>query len=354
MRRGMPMSTVRQMRVSIKNVAKEAGVSIATVSRIINNTAYPVSDELRERVLEAISKLHYQPCFSAQSLRTRVSSTIGLLVRDIADPYFASIAKGVTERALALSLMPLVCSTNRDPDLELRYLRLLSQYQVAGIVLAGAGWMDADHMQAMTGVVDMLVAQQIRLVACSPYEISIPTVSVDNEAVGRSAHAVLWGKGHRAFVVLGGQKNNLSSHLRVQGFLQAHAEKNCGTACTVLHQASYGRQGGYDAGCEAARLGGNSTAMFCVTDSIAIGALRGLADNGREAPHRMSVISVGDTEAAAFTSPALSTFRISLEDIGRRAVNLIVEEDGGERNHLLHTPFELVERESVRACALAN
>lgn len=344
------MPTPKKFRASIKDVAKEAGVSIATVSRIVNSVDYPVSDELRDRVHQVIKRLHYQPCFSAQSLRTRTTSAIGLLVRDIADPYFSSIAKGVTERALGLSLMPLVCSTNRDPDLEVRYLQLLSQYQVAGIVLAGAGWREPEHLQAMSAEIDTLFEQGIRVVACSPHAISIPTITVDNEALGAAAYENLWNRGHRSFVVLGGQEHNLSSYQRVQGFVRTHQGHGLpSSACVVLHQASYNRRESYAAGCEAAHLAG-CTAMFCITDSLAIGALRGLADNGVEVPHQMSLISVGDTETAAFSTPALTTFRISLDTIGARAVDLIMEKKEPDRTYVRHAPFELVERESLSCC----
>ena len=133
-------------KASIHDVAKKARASITSVSRIINNVNYPVSDELRERVLDAVKELNYVPNKAAQSLRTKSTRTIGLVVRDIADPFFSQIAKGVTEKVMELGYMAMVCNSEGDVDYEYDYLDLLIHQSVEGIILAGGGYKDKKLM----------------------------------------------------------------------------------------------------------------------------------------------------------------------------------------------------------------
>ncbi len=329
--------------VSIKDVALHAGTSIATVSRILNDVGYPISEALRLRVESAIRELGYRPNRMAQNLRSKQTQSIGLVVRDISDSYFGAIAQGVTEEASARGLMPLVCSSKRNPKLEIEYLRLLAQYQVAGVILAGAGWVDEDFRVRMKRTVQDLAKQGIRVVGCAPQEVPLPCALVDNTAIGREAHQLLHELGHTSFGVLAGDDINYSNLLRVKGFREAAA-----AAGTTWFESTgaFSWQHGYSAVRELLTPHPEITAFFATNDNIAVGALRCLEEMGQKVPAQVSVLGVGDIAVAQYTSPALSTFRLPFYDLGTTAVKMIFDARLREDSVI---PFasDYVRRESV-------
>lgn len=330
-------------KLSIKDVALRAGTSIATVSRILNNTAYPVSNELRRRVEEAISTLGYRPNRMAQNLRSRQTQSIGLIVRDISDTYFSAIAAGVTEEASTRGLMPLVCSSKRNPRLEIEYMRLLAQYQVAGVVLAGASWLDDDFAQRMETAVATLRAQGVRVVSCAPQQTTMPCALVDNVTVGKKAFTVLHELGHTHFAVLGGDAANFSNRLRIQGFIQ-EAEKH-GAVC-VESSGTFSWEHGHEALPVLLTREPRITAVYATNDHIAVGALRYLEETGRRVPEEISVLGTGDIPVACYTVPALSTFRLPFAKLGATAVKMIFDPNLGE-DTIVPFASEYVRRESV-------
>ncbi len=329
--------------VSIKDVALRAGTSIATVSRILNNVGYPVSDELRTRVEDAIRELGYRPNRMAQNLRSKQTQSIGLIVRDISVSYFSLIAKGVTEEASSRGLMPLVCSSKRNPKLEIEYLRLLAQYQVGGIILTGASWEDEDYRQRMEATVADLRTQGVRVIACAPQQVPLPCALVDNTDIGKQAFDILHGHGHSHFAILGGESLNMSNRLRIQGFTQA-ADKKGATYKTATGQFSW--EHGHDA--LAAMLADDPeiTAVYATNDHIALGALRYLEESGRQVPEDISVMGTGDVAVAPYTFPALSTIKMPFEQLGAAAVKMIFDPAVGEDTITLF-PCKYIARESV-------
>lgn len=329
--------------VSIKDVALRAGTSIATVSRILNNVGYPVSDELRARVEAAIRDLDYRPNRMAQNLRSKQTQSIGLIVRDISESYFSAIAKGVTEEASSRGLMPLVCSSKRNPKLEIEYMRLLAQYQVAGVILAGAAWRDDDFRPRMESAVKDLRLQGVRVIGCAPQEITMPCALVDNEDIGRRAFHQLAGLGHRHFAILSGDASNFSNQLRVQGFV-AEAEK--AGASWLEESGSFSWLHGHDAMQRLLAERPEITAVYATNDNIAVGALRYLEETGRQVPDEISVLGTGDVAVAPYTFPALSTFRLPFVELGAAAVKMVFD-PGLRDDTLVSFTSEYVGRESI-------
>lgn len=334
-------------RVSIKDVARAAGTSIATVSRILNASDHPVSEELRARVEEAAHKLEYRPNRMAQNLRNKQAGAVGLLVRDIADTYFSNIARGVTEEAGAMGLMPLVCSSKRNPELEIEFLYFLAQYQVAGIILAGAGWRDAAFMTKMATAVKDIQDMGIRIVACAPQGAPMPVAMVDNIAIGREAFARLHALGHKKIGLITGEDSNLSSHLRIEGFMEAAGAAGAAPdPSEMLALGHFSWEHGYRASRELMHRRPDITAFFCSNDNIAVGALRGLGEMGLSIPGDVSVLGVGDIDMAPYTTPPLSTFHIPFAEMGRIGVRMVVAD--GETPMAGHIfEAEYVERASV-------
>lgn len=331
-------------KVSIKNVALRAGTSIATVSRVLNNVPYPVSDDLRARVEAAIHDLGYRPNRMAQNLRSKRTQSIGLIVRDISTSYFSLIAKGVTEEASSRGLMPLVCSSKRNPRLEIEYLHLLAQYQVAGIILAGAGWSDKNGLVRMRDAVENLRAQDVRVVACAPQEIPMPAAMVDNAAIGRLAFDVLHTNGHSRIAVLGGDEGNFSDRLRIQGFTEVADTQG---ATYTIASGEFSWEHGYGALAAILASDPGITAVYATNDHIAVGALRYLEESGRRASGAISVLGTGDVAVAPYTCPSLSTIRIPFERIGAAAVTMLFEPSLAV-DTIVPFACEYVERESVK------
>lgn len=330
-------------RISIKDVALRAGTSIATVSRILNNVGYPVSDKLRRRVEEAIRELGYRPNRMAQNLRSKQTQSIGLIVRDIALSYFTLIAKGVTEEASARGLMPLVCSSKRNQKLEIEYMRLLAQYQVAGIIVAGASWMDESYKKRLENTIADLRAQDVRVVACAPQVVTMPCVIVDNIGLGRGAFEILHRQGHSHIAILGGEVSNLSNRMRIDGFTAA-ADK--AGATYKIASGTFSWEHGHDALSSILAEDPTITAVYATNDHIAVGALRYLEESDRQVPEEISVLGTGDVAVAPYTFPALSTMRMPFTELGSAAVKMIFE-PGLSEDTLVTFASEYVNRESV-------
>jgi Transcriptional regulators len=332
--------------VSIKDVALRAGTSIATVSRILNNVGYPVSDELRSRVETAIREMDYRPNRMAQTLRSKQTQSIGLIVRDISDSYFGAVAKGVTEEASSRGLMPLVCTSKRDPKLEIEYMRILAQYQVAGVILAGAAWRDEAVRIRMKNAVKDLRLQGVRVVGCAPQETPMPCALVDNEALGRDAFHILHRQGHTRFAILSGDANNYASQLRVNGFTdEARNVGSFWTECT----GAFTNLHGYNAMERVLAEYPETTAVYATNDNIAVGALRYLEQAGKQVPTELSVLGTGDMTIASYTFPALSTMRLPYAELGAAAVKMIFEPHVRD-NAVTAFPYEYIKRESVGPC----
>ncbi|MDR2503728.1 MAG: LacI family transcriptional regulator [Deltaproteobacteria bacterium] len=313
-------------RVSIKDVAKLAGTSIATVSRTLNAADHPVSEELRSRVLQASLALRYRPNRMAQNLRKKQTTAIGLLVRDIGDTYFSGIAKGVTHEAEMRGLMPLVCSSRRDHGLEIEFMHLLAQHQVAGIILTGSGCRNKEFSSKMFDTVREIQGMGIRVVACAHQDIPMPQVLVDNFVIGRAAFSKLYSLGHRDFAVISGEGDNASTNMRIDGFVEAAHE--AGVALEHEKDVYYGDFSwahGRAAACRILEKRPRASAIFCTNDNIAIGVIRGLREMGCNPPEDMSVIGVGDIAMAPYTHPSLSTFHIPLGELGATALMLIFD-----------------------------
>jgi len=329
--------------VSIKDVALRAGTSIATVSRILNNVGYPVSNELRSRVETAIRDLGYRPNRMAQNLRSKQTQSIGLIVRDISISYFSLIAKGVTEEASSRGLMPLVCSSKRNPRLEIEYLRLLAQYQVAGIILAGSSWENEEYKNRLSETVADLCIQGVRVIGCAPQEVSMPCAMVDNFRIGRQAFEVLNAQGHSHIAILGGEASNLSNKLRIQGITEAADAKG---ATYKISSGEFSWEHGHDALSAILAEDPEITAVYATNDHIALGALRYLEEHGRRVPEEISVLGTGDVAVAPYTFPALSTIRMPFEELGAAAVEMIFAPNLNE-DTITYFPCDYVARESL-------
>lgn len=335
--------------ITIVDVAQRAQVSVTTVSRIINNVSYPVAAKTREWVLKAIEELQYSPNKAAQGVRKNISDIIGLIVRDISDSYFGEIAKGVTNEASKLGYLSFVCNTGRNPHDELKYHDLLWQHRVKGIILTGGGLDQMDYKQKLLQQLERHKKYGLRIVTLAPQGVIMPYVMINDFEAGRSVTQYLIDHGHRKIGFIGGPQRIYTSMERYNGYQNAMqaAGLNCGTEYTV--SSDFSQSGGYEACRQLLQQVSDCTAICCANDNIAIGAMSAIRKSGLKTPKDISIISIGDISEAKYMHPPLTTLRIPHYEMGKKAVDYIVN---SEEDIKITMNASIVERQSVRSLEL--
>jgi len=333
-------------RVSIADVALLAGVSISTVSRVINNTGYPVSKEVQERIRKAVKQLNYTPSLAAQHLRSDFNPVIGLIVRDIADIYFGEIAKGATEKAMELGYLSFVCNTGRNPDNEMQFHELLWKNRVRGILLIGGGIDTPEYKSLLEKQLDRCNRFGLRIVASAPQGLALPTITTDIISISRSIIDYFFAHGHRTIGLISGEPRVLTSKDHLFGYKEALLKANIPFDSSLVQLSSFTEKSGY-AGCvELLQHKPRPTAICCGCDPIAVGVLHALNDASLEVPRDISLISIGDTPIACHLRPALTSVHVPRYQLGARAVETILNENYS-LDYTEYLSTELIERESV-------
>ena len=305
---------------SIVDVAKLAGVSVTTVSRVINDSPHPVSPETRIRVLSAAEELNFVPSALARALVNDSTHLIGVLVGDASDPYFATILRGISDVAREHGYLTMVCNSDRIPDVELSYIRLMINYHVDGIIFAGGGLSDDDYLNEMRGLVDGLKKRKIPVIILGTHLFQAHQISVDNTQAAMDMTEYLIGLGHRRIGFIKGPAVLTTSSLRLRGYRQA-LEKHSITYDQGLVAAS---DFTYEAGQRATDLllecEPRPTAIFGSNDLTAIGCLTRLRERGIAVPGTISVAGFDDISAARYVNPPLTTIQVRMRDLGAKGM----------------------------------
>lgn len=300
--------------VTIRDVARLAGVSPATVSRVLNGSGHPVRESTRRRVLEAAERLEYYPNHLARSLLRRETGVVGLLVPDVSNPYYAAILRGIEDVAHQHGLAVLLCNTDRDPAKQRQYLRALLERRVDGVVVTG-GTLTPEDLRTVDG--------RVPLVAVGRHPVEVPCVRVDNVEAGRQACRHLLELGHRHVGCLGGPAASLTAQDRVQGYREALRQAGVEPREEWVVWSEFTAEGGYRAARELlARC--EVTGVVAGNDQMALGAVRALWELGLRVPDHVSVVGFDDTPVAAVTVPALTTVNIPAYRMGRCAMEHLV------------------------------
>ncbi len=334
--------------IQIKDVAERAGVSITTVSRVVNDTGYPVSKKARDRVLKAVEELHYIPNRSAQALRQSRKNGIALLVRDIANSYFSEIIHGVTETGVKNGTLTAIFTTMRNPDLELKYYDLIVRQQYDGLIIAGGAFYDEGAQQEFKKIVMRLGQQGCKVVALAPQGFSVPTISVDNMDVGYKATDYLIRKGHKKIAFLGGYENHLADNLRMQGYSKALKDNGLEITDDLLFRSDYSIVSGYEACSGLIAKGIEFSAIFASNDHIALGAISSLREHGISVPQEVSVIGSGGFYHGDGLGPEdslLTTVEFPFYQMGQLAVEYLLDDEDSDPSIILGT--KIVEKGSV-------
>ena len=326
---------------TIKDVAAMAGISYTTVSHVVNKTR-PVSEPVRLKVEEAIARLDYVPSAVARSLKAKSTATIGLLVANSLNPYFAELARGSEDYCERNNYCVILCNCDDDPDKQRNYVRVLLEKRVDGLVVASAGG-DLGLASGLTGVRTPMV-----IVDRSLEGIDADLVRIDHEQGAYLATRHLLDLGHRAVACIGGPAITSVAQLRLAGYLRALSEAGITPQAHWMVESDFSCTGGYEA---ANRLlaADPPSAVFACNDMMGIGVLRAAAERQIRVPEQLSVIGFDDVQMSRYVYPALTTVGQSILQLGETAAQVLLRRiatPGRSVEQLIVAP-SLVLREST-------
>lgn len=313
-------------RITLADVAREAGVSMMTVSRAVNNKE-GVSQETRQAIEEVIKRIGYRPNIIARGLATQRTGTLGLVVPDISNPFFSEVARGVEKTASAQNYSVLVCNTEEDPERELDLLELLSEKWVDGLVLCSSRL----EQQKLKSVLvrfpaAILVNRQLKSMNIRN---TVGSVLIDDKAGGRMATNHLIESGHKVIGFLSGPSISQSSHWRTEGYRQALAAADLPYRQDLVLPCSPTVAGGQQAASDLLEKYPEITALFCYNDLVAVGAIQACVEVGRAIPNDLAIVGYDDIMLAPLVTPPLTTCRVAREELGSLAAGLLLERLGG-------------------------
>ncbi|TDC51817.1 LacI family transcriptional regulator [Actinomadura sp. KC345] len=331
--------------MTLQDVAREAGVSLATASRALNGTAQ-VRADLRDSVLAAAAHLDYTPNAHARALASASSMSIGVICHDVGDPYFAAIAQGVMRTAAEHGMLVMLASTFRDRAREVEYVAMLRAQRARAILLIGSGFEDRDWERAMAAELGPYQRTGGRVAVLSRHRgFDVDAVLPQNREGAAALARALLDQGHRDFGVLTGPRAITTVSDRLDGFLGALAGAGVRVPSEHIVEAAFTRDGGYEA---ATGLLGRATrpaCVFAVTDVMAVGALAAFRDNGVSVPDDIALAGFDDIPIVRDLTPPLTTVALPLEAMGERVMGLVLREAAGRR--VEHIPGEVVLRAST-------
>lgn len=312
------------MAATIRDVARRAGVSVATVSRVVNRTAHSIRPATRRRVLAAVKALGYHPNVIAQSLKQRASRTVALIVPDISNPFFPAIARGIEDAARQRGYAVLLCNTYEDLDRESTYLQLLRKRWVDGMIFATVG-SNTRHLRALRreGLPVVLVARDVD-------GIAIDAVLVDNFRGAFDATNHLIRLGHRSIAHIAGPASLRVAQERRRGYQRGLSDAGVRPDEALIAEGDFTAGGGRAAIDMLLSRGQPFSGVVAANDLMAIGAMEALRAAGRRVPDEVAVVGFDDITFASLVSPALTTVAQPKYRMGQIAMERLLELMAGE------------------------
>ncbi|RBW71446.1 catabolite control protein A [Bacillus taeanensis] len=307
------------MNTTIYDVAREAGVSMATVSRVVNGNPN-VKPSTRKKVLEAIERLGYRPNAVARGLASKKTTTVGVIIPDISSIFFAELARGIEDIATMYKYNIILCNSDQNKEKEIHLLNTLLGKQVDGIVFMG-GKITEEHVEEFKRA-----SVPIVLAATVDEQNETPSVNIDYEHAIYDAIKSFIDKGHKKIAMISGPfEDPINSTKKFQGYRKALEEAGLEVEDQYVAVGDYT----YDSGLEAMeaflQLGDKPTAVFAATDEMALGAVHGAQDNGYTVPGDVEVMGFDNTRLATMIRPTLSTVVQPMYDIGAVAMRLLTK-----------------------------
>jgi len=332
------------MSIKISDVAKAAGVSTATVSRIINEQP-GYSEETKQKVLRVIEELGYRPNAFAQGLMSKRSRTIGILIPEVSSRFSAELLRGIEKVGHERGYSSIVCNTDRNGERTMEYFRILSEKQVDGIVFTSE-WLKDEYARYVEKM-----EIPMALVATYSHAYSFPSVRVDDRVASYSAVRYLVEQGHRSIGMISGTAEDpIAGQPRIEGYRQALSEAGLTADEAKIVYGDFHFRSGVRAMQELYQRQTGITALFAASDEMALGAMALLHSRQVRVPEELSIIGYDDTLDAEMSYPALTTVHQPVEEMGEVVMELLLNGEQGEERVLQHS---ITERDSVVTRSLA-
>lgn len=335
---------------TMADVAREAQVSVATVSRLLNNQGI-VSPETAQRVFAAIEKLSYEPNLLARNFRRNESRVILILAPNVTNPYYAHILSGIGDAAAELGYAALIFTTGDDRDREREALEMLKKHRADGAILMasdiGCDWL-LDY------------AQRFPLVQCSEYDpnVNIPHVSIDNYLATRQTMEYLLGLGHRRIAIISSENDYISTSLRLKAYRDTLESRGITPLQDYISYAArdYSFKSGKQKAKELLAVSPRPTAIFCISDTLALGAITAAKELGLRVPEDVTVIGFDDVEHTTMLHPYITTVAQPCYELGKQAAHLLYAcmTQGKEIPRQTILQHQLIVRESSSPPALLD
>ncbi|WP_042163372.1 LacI family DNA-binding transcriptional regulator [Paenibacillus gorillae] len=333
------------MAPKIKDVAKRAGVSVTTVSRVLNGEKY-VKDDLKDRVRKAIDELGYSPSHIARSLVRNKTNLIGVIVPDITSSFYSSILSSI-ERYTSLNDYNLVvCNIMEDEDKEYKYLQVFKEMRVEGIIIM--------HEKLNDETRELIGKLGIPIIFSSVKPVEQPFISVIindfHAAYDAASHLIQLG--HKQIAFIGGDMRDVTSgQNRYAGYIQALKDHSIEVVKEYIHFGDYKTPSGYDIMKQLLACEERPTAVFAVSDDMALGAMNCIHDHGLRVPNDISVMGFDGSQWTELVRPRLTSMEQPIQEMGKETVNVLLKLISGEQtvaNADVIFEHKLVVRESCR------
>jgi DNA-binding LacI/PurR family transcriptional regulator len=335
----------------IKEVARKAGVSISTVSNVMNEKK-PVSPELKARVYEAIEELQYEVNPVGRGLKSNKTNQVGVIVPSFNQVYFPAILQGINEAGIKYGYTILVFETNGDVDLEKQHVRFLQHSWSDGIILAsyanGENISDRKYIRSLLESGNKKKAIPVVSLE-NVLDPGIDAVIIDNRKAASTAISHLISLGHRSIAHIAAPRRLQIGKLRLEGYKNTMQASGLAVEEELIAEGDYSPASGYHAMNELLKKGKKFTAVFAATDQMGIGAIRALLDAGRRVPEDVAVIGIDNNFPSTLINPSLSSVNLPKYDLGYQAMHLLNErmKDPNRPRCVITLESELIVRKST-------
>jgi LacI family transcriptional regulator len=329
--------------VTIYDVAREANVSMATVSRVVNGNPN-VKPSTRKKVLEAIERLGYRPNAVARGLASKKTTTVGVIIPDISSIFFAELARGIEDIATMYKYNIILSNSDQNKDKELHLLNTMLGKQVDGILFMG-GYISEEHVTEFK-------KSPVPIVLAATIEENniIPSVNIDYEQAAYDAVAFLIEKGHKRIVYVTGPADDPINNKKLAGYRRALEQHGLTYDENLIIEGDYSYDSGIEAYEKIAELDEQPTAVFVGTDEMALGVIHSAQDHGVNIPEQLEVVGFDNTRLATMVRPRLTTVVQPMYDIGAVAMRLLTKYMNKEHveNHIVVLPHRIEYRQSTK------
>ena len=332
---------------TLKSIASKLGLSVSTISRVLNGKSshYRFSKETEQLILKATKELNYTPNQLARGLRLKRTNSIGYIIPDISNPFFASIAKSVEKSARKLGYSILLCDSEENTEIEQTSLQLMLNRKVDGLIISPVG-LEVSHLQD-------IAKRNVPMVLLDRYfpDLDIPFVTSDNYQGALDAINLLIANGHTRIACIQGLKNTSPNNDRVKGYRDAHIKNELPVDESLIVGDSFGEENGYIETKLLLTKANIPTAIFTISNLISLGAMRAISEEGLKIPDDISMISFDEQPYSRFLATPMTTVAQQNYQIGHIATKLLIDQIESNRrieSKGIFLPTEINIRDSVK------